>query len=227
MTKAISNATANAAKGDLTVGSGTNLSSVLGVGSNGDTIVADSSTATGLKWAAPGGGSNWTAFNAGGTALTGATTVTVSGISGANKIMVLVTAASSVNANSGIKLRLNNDSSGKYHFTVVQLIVQSPLTVNLVTSYEQVNSADNAINLGTMSQSAGSVVNGYVLLDGCNSTGLKMFTSAGSGSPNSSNDQRAFYEGGYYNSSSTISSVSIVSLNGAFDNGSVFVFTSA
>ena len=50
MTKARSNATANAAKGDLTVGSGTNLSSVLGVGSNGDTIVADSSTATGLRY---------------------------------------------------------------------------------------------------------------------------------------------------------------------------------
>jgi hypothetical protein len=50
MTKARSNATANAAKGDLTVGNGTNLSGVLGVGSNGDTIVADSSTSTGLRY---------------------------------------------------------------------------------------------------------------------------------------------------------------------------------
>jgi hypothetical protein len=52
MTKARSNATANAAKGDLTVGNGTNLSGVLGVGSNGDTIVADSSTSTGLRYQA-------------------------------------------------------------------------------------------------------------------------------------------------------------------------------
>jgi hypothetical protein len=52
MTKARSNATANAAKGDLTVGNGTNLSGVLGVGSNGDTIVADSSTSTGLSYQA-------------------------------------------------------------------------------------------------------------------------------------------------------------------------------
>ena len=50
MTKARSNATANAAKGDLTVGNGTNLSGVLGVGSNGETIVADSSTSTGLRY---------------------------------------------------------------------------------------------------------------------------------------------------------------------------------
>jgi hypothetical protein len=53
MTKARSNATANAAKGDLTVGNGTNLSGILAVGSNGDTIVADSSTSTGLRYQAP------------------------------------------------------------------------------------------------------------------------------------------------------------------------------
>ena len=50
MTKARSNAVANAAKGDLTVGNGTNLSGILAVGSNGDTLVADSSTSTGLRW---------------------------------------------------------------------------------------------------------------------------------------------------------------------------------
>lgn len=51
MTKARSNAVAAAAKGDLTVGTGTNLSGILPVSSqNGDTIVADASTATGLRW---------------------------------------------------------------------------------------------------------------------------------------------------------------------------------
>ena len=50
MTKARSNATANAAKGDLTVGNGTNLSGILAVGNNGETLVADSSTSTGLRY---------------------------------------------------------------------------------------------------------------------------------------------------------------------------------
>jgi hypothetical protein len=50
MTKARSNATAEAAKGDLRVGNGTNLSGILPVGNSGETIVADSSTSTGLRY---------------------------------------------------------------------------------------------------------------------------------------------------------------------------------
>jgi hypothetical protein len=50
MTKARSNATAEAAKGDLRAGTGTNLSGILAVGSNGDTLVADSSASTGLRY---------------------------------------------------------------------------------------------------------------------------------------------------------------------------------
>jgi hypothetical protein len=50
MTKARSNAVAEAAKGDLSVGSGTNLASILAVGNNGETLVADSSATTGLRY---------------------------------------------------------------------------------------------------------------------------------------------------------------------------------
>jgi hypothetical protein len=53
MTKARSNATAEAAKGDLRVGNGTNLSGILAVGANGETLVADSSTSTGLRYQEP------------------------------------------------------------------------------------------------------------------------------------------------------------------------------
>jgi hypothetical protein len=50
MTKARSNAVAEAAKGDLSVGTGTNLAGILAVGNNGETLVADSSTSTGLRY---------------------------------------------------------------------------------------------------------------------------------------------------------------------------------
>ncbi len=44
------------AKGDLIAGTGADAVSRLAVGANGTTLVADSSTATGLKWDTPAGG---------------------------------------------------------------------------------------------------------------------------------------------------------------------------
>jgi hypothetical protein len=52
ITKATASSIAPAAKGDLVVGSATNDAAVLAVGSNDQVLTADSSTATGLKWAA-------------------------------------------------------------------------------------------------------------------------------------------------------------------------------
>lgn len=49
-------ATEITAKGDLIVGTGSGTFDNLAVGTNGHTLVADSSTSTGLKWAAPSSG---------------------------------------------------------------------------------------------------------------------------------------------------------------------------
>lgn len=57
MTKARANATAASAKGDLVVGSGTNASTTLAVASTaGYVLTVDSSTTSGLKWAAASSG---------------------------------------------------------------------------------------------------------------------------------------------------------------------------
>ena len=59
ITKATASSIAPAAKGDLVVGSGTNDAAVLGVGSANQVLTVDSSTGTGLKWAAPASGSTF------------------------------------------------------------------------------------------------------------------------------------------------------------------------
>ena len=78
-----------------------------------------------------------------------------------------------------------------------------------------------------MSDSAGSVVYGSALFDACNTSGIKSFQANGGGTRTGNDNHRLYNIGGYYNSASTISSVSVFSSTGNFDGGTVYVYTSA
>jgi hypothetical protein len=179
-----------------------------------------------LKWDTPaGGGADWSLLNAGGTALTGATTITVSGISGKDKIMIIISAASSASAGALIAARLNTDTGANYNYFGHRIVAASSYDNG---NFVAVNGAgEDAIAFASMSNSANSSVSGYLLLNGCNSSGVKIFNSAGGATASASNSNWNYTVGGYYNSSSVISSISIVSNVGNFDNGTVYVYTSA
>jgi hypothetical protein len=225
MTKSRSNATAPNAKGTLVVGNGTDASTTLAVASTaGYLLSVDSAEATGLKWAAPAG-ANWSLLNAGGTALTGAQTITVSGISGKDKILVLFAGASSVNTSDYIGLRLNTDSGTNYTQRGGTVQGASTYSAGIVGTFDQ--SGATFIYVGEMSNNAGSFLQGYVELSGCNSSGLKAFTLAGGCFANGGSGHRFITGGGIYDSSSVITSVSAFSQSSNFDAGSIYVYTSA
>jgi len=226
ITKASGQAVAPAAKGDLVVGSATNDAAVLAVGTNDYVLTADSSTATGLKWAAAGGGgANWSLLNAGGTSLSGATTITVSGISAKNAIMVLVDAASTTSpSNSTISVRLNADTGSNYFNVGSRTLFGGTYSAGILSP---IDSMETGIIIGRMGDSSSSIVSAYVLLNGCNSAGVKIFNCAGTGSTGGGSGQYGVNFGGYYSGSSTISSVSVFSSDGNFDAGLVYVYTTA
>jgi hypothetical protein len=199
----------------------------LAVGANDTVLTADSTTATGLKWAtpaAPATGANWTLLNAGGTAMTGASTITVSGISAKDKVLIFVENASSANASSEFGIQFNGDTAANYNS--FGFYVNSASTYAAGNS-QQIFANDNYIYCGKMSGTASSIVSLGAMFSGCNASGIKAGTITGGGNTasNSGNYQYALH--GYWSGSATVSSVSIRSSTGNFDTGTLYVYTSA
>lgn len=205
--------------GDTLYASAANTLARLGIGSTGQVLTVSGGVPT---WAtAASGGANWTLLNSGGTTLSGSTTVTISGISAKDKIMVLVKNASS-NTDNFVTVRFNTDTGSNYYSFGISNQWAGTYSANIGEA--ETGGARTFVPLcrcGSSSQEG----YGYLLLSGANASGVKVFNSAGAAVGTNSQHH---ISGGYYNSSSTISSVSIFADNGAtFDNGTVFVYTSA
>jgi hypothetical protein len=189
-------------------------------------FVAKSSEATGLAWEAPaGGGANWSIVNSGGTALTGATTITVSSISGADKLMVLVSGASTTSGGSSYSIRFNADSGTNYINVGAFLEFPTSYSTNNFSVINDV--AANQITLGSPSSNAGSALSGWLMLTGGNAAGVKQYWSSANATPSTGNGQINGQIGGIWSGSATVSSVSIISASGNFDAGTIYVYKSA
>jgi hypothetical protein len=200
---------------DLSYRSSTaNVKTRLGIGSTGQVLTVAGGVPT---WATPsGGGANWTLLNAGGTAMTGADTITVSGISGANQILVLIDGAGvTAGANYSTRYRINTDSGTNYYWTSIFF------TPSLADSGFYNQSAIVSCDFGT---STASRISSYLLINGGNSSGVKTFKTEGS----STSSGKAVFGAGYWSGSATVASVSFRNENSAnFTAGTMYVYTSA
>ena len=215
-----------AAKGDLIVGTANDVPGILSVGTNGHTLVADSSQSTGLKWASPAGtGANWSLVNAGGTNLTGAATITISGISNVERILILLENCSA-GASSQIGFRLNGVTTSSYSGNGIVNYHSSSWSADLLS---HTSFTDNRFYSMVLTGDQSSTGSASCLLSGCNSSGVKVATITGGagGSGGAGTGQYQFAYSGFFNSSSTISSVSAFSSSGNFDAGKIYVYTSA
>jgi hypothetical protein len=211
------------AKGDLLGASAENTPARLGVGANGTVLTADSVETTGLKWVTPSAStSSYTLL--GSAALTGNTTITVSGLSGYNNLFVTMDGASTGTNYSFITFKFN--SAAANHFAFGNKIQwQSSYGSGLVATINQSNVG--AIQFGRMPNNVGATGNGTIQISGANTTVIKPFLfQAGFGPDGGFYDMETVNGGGYFDAAAVISSVSLISSTGNFDAGTLSVYGS-
>lgn len=210
-------------KGDIVAATAASTISRLGVGSNGQVLTADSTAATGLKWATAGASTtSWTLINTGGTSLSG-TSTTISSLSGYNKLMILISGASPDNGSAGsMSFRFNSDSGSNYNYYGGYIYNPLSFGTNMVNVHAA--TATTSAVCSYFSGASTSVSSGFLLVDGANSTGHKMYNYATGASPAGNDSQRNVTAGGWYSGSSVISSVTFLMSTGNFDAGTIYVY---
>ena len=210
-------ATEIAAKGDLIVGTGAATFDNLTVGANGTTLVADSTAATGLKWATPAGGStlNYTSLS---SATPSGTTYTVT-VASYNYYLIFI---DGVTASSGLPsylLRLNGDSTSKYG--------QSGFRGEFAGT---VNRYNVGFNGGTHfkflegGNASGNDNYAVIKIEGGGSAGVKLLQS-NSAPQGTAGD--TYSQSGTYSGTSAITSISLIEENGfTWTGGTVRIYGS-
>lgn len=189
----------------------------LGIGSTGQVLTVAGGVPS---WATPGAsGATYSLLNAGGTALTGAQTITVSGISGIEKLRIMVFDATSASANSVFSFRVNTDTGNNYTYAG-SYIDQPAGNDNWGTQQAQATSSFIFARGGSP---ATNTSHGAIYIDGGKGTTGKNIQANGVGGTGS----RAYNVSGLYLGSAVISSISIISSTGNFNGGTVFVYGSA
>jgi hypothetical protein len=200
--------------GDIIYSSSGSTPARLGIGTTGQVL----NVAAGIPaWTTPSGSlDNYALLNAGGTALTGASTITVSGISNINSMIIYVDAASCTQATGDFAIRFNSDSGGNYTYI-------GPYKDN--SSAVDWNSGNGATSfqIGAHFTTASLSLTAVMKVDGAGGTGFKWLQNS---SYNGGTTGRRTSYSGFYKGTSAITSVSILQLSGGdnFDAGTIYIY---
>jgi len=194
----------------------------LGIGTTGQVLSVSGGLPT---WATPSAGANWTLLNAGGTTLSGSST-SITGISGADKIMVILSGGTNNTGGRDVYLRFNSDTGANYNNFGYQ--IESASTYNGANNTGRNELGSTYVGISSFSSDTGSAMSGSLLLSGRNTTNHKMFQCAFGPTPNGGFNHYLKSLGGWYAGSSTISSVQVaVQSPGSWTGGKIYVYTSA
>jgi len=209
------------AKGDIIAATAADTASRLAVGANNTVLTADSTTATGLKWATPASAApSWSLIST--TTTTTGSSYSITGLSGYNQLLIRVNGVSSTAADV-FKFKLNNVSTGsKYISSGPVLFGSASYATNLIRG----NSTSAADDFGRIdTNAAANEVNGYILLQGANSATLKIGQMVLSTNDNAAGS-RMLWQNLIYDDTNVISSLQMTANFGTFDAGTITIYGS-
>ena len=181
-------------------------------GVNGDILTVDTSTASGLKWAAPTSATvSYTLLNSGGTSLSGAST-SVS-VSSYDNYIIRVN-ASSATAVAEMQLTLNNDTASNY-------IAYGAVGTNTALTVVTGNIATTKVIYGVLG-SATHTKELVMYIGGGKGSGIKPYWYWAGNSLGGSDT--AYYAAGFYSGTSAITSIQIKCSTGTLDAGTVYIY---
>jgi hypothetical protein len=184
-------------------------------GTTGQVLSKASDTDLDFSWIAAGSAPNYALINAGGTALTGATTITVSGISGKNNLLIQIDGASSANASAEFTLRFNADTAANYAYA--GLSVENTNVAGATSDM-----ARTSLEIAGQGNNASNTVRAIITVAGANAAGIKPVQI--NSEANGATTDKQYALNALYKGTSTISSVSIISSSGNFDAGTIYVY---
>ena len=203
------------AKGDLISATAADTPARLAVGANDTVLTADSSTSTGLKWAAPSSGS-MTLLST--TTLSGSST-TVSSISGAYQdLYVLVTGMTNATANGSFRVAING-ATGSSSSTGIFYANAAGGSFTLYNDYTSRYAGNNSGLLRTDAN------NSYMLtiFDYASSTAPKPYQNILTGLDGNSSNYIQQGQGGY-NANTAVTSLVFSNAGGNWSTGTVRVY---
>jgi hypothetical protein len=138
--------------------------------------------------------------------------------------MILLDGGSSASGSSQFLVRFNTDTGSNYYMYGWAIEVFANYQSNYINYMgTQARTGITMVGNGATGNTVASA--GALTITGCNSSGVKAYQVVGG--PQAHTNAGFICSQGYYNSSSTISSVSLFSDTGNWDAGTMYVYTSA
>ena len=208
------------AKGDLISATANDTPARIAVGADGTVLKANSATATGLEWGSAAAPLAWSLIST--TAMSGSSTVTLSGLNYKN-LRLFVDNATSATSNVTFTVRPNNTSTSNY--VQVQHTITSPSAYSSNNIYGTYQST-SGISLCSTGSTTASAISGYVNFSSADqTTGFKPYEAQGMPAFASGATDRIMNQmSGIYTATVAITSIAVLTSGGTFSGGTLRLY---